>query len=762
MRQSIIWRALLALSLPLSLTLRNPLTPTRAMEHTASHSSPSVHTSGLSVADIQRLSADANQRVIVILRNQHANLPARGATRSMRAAVVATDQQSVLGELSQIHAPRVRAYRLINAVAATVSSAEVARLRANPTVQSVVPDRMIQAPPHDLVTGGGGTSVSPASALPPCTFSPLLEPEALQLTSTAFTDTVTPQAQSIVTGTGVTVAFIADGVDPTNPDFIRPNGSNVFVDYQDFSGDGPSAPTSGGEAFGDASSIAAQGNNTYNVNAYVNAAHRRPDACPQIKVLGMAPGASLIGLKAFGQNNQSPTSNFVQAIEYAVVHGANVLNESFGSNPYPDTTNDPISLADAAATAAGVTVIASSGDAGTAGTIGSPATDAGVIAVGGTTQFRLYSQIDFAGIQLGSGGYVSNNISSLSSAGPAYSGRQTVDIVAPGDLGWAVCTPNPTVYFACSDSNGRPTSIFAFGGTSESAPLTAGEAALVIQAYRQAHSGVDPTPALIKRIIKSTATDLNIPANEQGAGLIDSLKAVRAALSYQDEHSAGAAAQGDALLVSPGTLAAEGVPNTPRRFTVQVTNSGGSTQTVTPRVKTLGTPGYHQSFTVDLTPTASSTGVFTDSAGIRRAYVEQDFTVPAKADRLDAAIAFDVTKRPYALARVSLFDPQNRLTAYSLPQDAGFPNANSGYGHVDVHDPLPGTYRAIIFTVARPNGYSGPVHLDVSTSNFVTTGDVTPATRAGAGRDGQLCRVGDHARATGRRERPTGDQRDDD
>ena len=87
----------------------------------------------------------------------------------------------------------------------------------------------------------------------------MLEPEALQVTNTAFSDTSTPQAQSIVDGTGIKVAFIADGLDINNPDFIRANGQHVFVDYQDFSGDGLSAPTGAAEAFGDASAIAAQG-----------------------------------------------------------------------------------------------------------------------------------------------------------------------------------------------------------------------------------------------------------------------------------------------------------------------------------------------------------------------------------------------------------------------------------------------------------------------------------------------------------------------
>ena len=63
----------------------------------------------------------------------------------------------------------------------------------------------------------------------------------------------------------------------------------------------------------------------------------------------------------------------------------NVLNESIGGNPIPNTQNDPVALADRAAVAAGVTGVSSSGGSGPFNNIGSPATTPAVIAVGGTT-----------------------------------------------------------------------------------------------------------------------------------------------------------------------------------------------------------------------------------------------------------------------------------------------------------------------------------------------------------------------------------------
>jgi len=688
---------------------------------------------GLSADDVQRLAADATRHVIVLLRDQHGDLPARGATRVRRVAAVAGDQHPILDELAQLNAPRVRSFHVVNAIAATVSAAEEARLAQNPAVRAVVPDLTLHKPRAATLASqlsalgmgapagqGSPAGVSPQAATCPQSGTTSLEPEALQLTNTAFTSSV-PQAQNIVTGTGVTVAFIADGVNPSNPDFIRPNGQPVFSDYQDFTGDGP-APGAAGpdEAALDASSIAAQGNEFYNLNDYVASAHRQPQ-CFYFKVLGMAPGASLMGLKAFGTTNDSPTSNFVQAIEYAVDHGANVLNESFGSNPYPDPENDPIAMADDAAVAAGVTVVASSGDAGTEHTIGSPATDPNVISVGGTTQFRLYSQVVEAGYQLATGGYLSNNISGLSSAGPAQSARQTVDVAAPGDLGWAVA--------------GNPSSAFVSGGTSESAPLVSGEIALVIQAYRQTHGGASPTPALVRQIVTSTATDLNIPAYEQGAGLINSLKAVQVAQAISDTNTTNAAAitPTNALLVQPGTpLAATDLPNTPEQLPFQITNESTATDSITPTMETLGLPTSSQSFSVALAPTttASNSGTFIDQSGRSRVYTERDVTVPA-ADRLDASISFDVTDQPFTLVRLVLIDPAGRYVAFSQPQDSGPPVRESGYGHVDVHDALAGVYRAIVYTANSTAGYSGTVRLAVSTSNFVPAGTVSgPATLA--------------------------------
>ena len=96
---------------------------------------------------------------------------------------------------------------------------------------------------------------------------PIVEPEAREVMNVAA-------ANQIVDGTGIKVGIIADGIDPNNPDLIRPGGQHVIFDYQDFSGFGVGAPTDGRESFLDAGTIASQGNQTYDLSTFVNPAHR--------------------------------------------------------------------------------------------------------------------------------------------------------------------------------------------------------------------------------------------------------------------------------------------------------------------------------------------------------------------------------------------------------------------------------------------------------------------------------------------------------
>lgn len=719
MRASRRWPLILAAAL-LPLATASPAS--------AASRAPGDPVAPLTAADVAALSAGATQRSIIVFRNQHPELPARGAGAGARAAAVVSDQRAVTSELNQLHGG-ARSLHTVSAVAATISPAEAARLAANPDVRAVVPDRFTPRPLPRSVTDpvaapGSAVAAAPAAQLqqvcPPDPATPLLEPEALQQTHTEFQPGAgLPAAHDLVDGSGVTVAFIADGLDINNPDLTR-GGHSIVTDYQDFSGDGVNATTGGGEAFGDAASIAAQGNQVYDLSTFVNPAHPLPPGC-NIRIEGMAPGANLVALKVFGTGGAFD-STVIQAIDWAVEHDhVNVINESFGANPFPDDLNDPVQIANANAVAAGITVVASSGDAGFTNTIGNTAATSPVIGVGATTQLRLYRQVTAFGSQLSAGGWIDDNPSALSSAGFTQLGPRTLDLLAPGDLGWAICSTNVARFTNCTDNAGRPAAIQAFGGTSESSPLVAGEAALVIDAYRRTHGGATPTPDLVKRIITSTADDLGIPAQEQGAGIADALRAVQAAMSIHDG-SGTPAAQGSSLVLSRGSFESTARAGTQQTFQVAVTNTGSAAQTVTPSVRRLADdPIATDAGTVTLDPATAP--AFLDSGGTAREFVLHQFTVPAGAQRLDADIAWAALAQPTTTVRETLFDPAGRLAMYSLPQGTA-----AGFGHVDVHDPLPGTWTALVWSIKNgPAAYHGDVQFAFSSSRFEPFGRVSPS-----------------------------------
>jgi Subtilase family len=689
----------------------------------------------LTQAQLEQLAQSASRDVIVIMRDQLPTIPPTRGALGARSAALSASHRSVLAELQRAGAAKIREFGTINAIATTVTRSEVATLAANPQVQAVVDDAVIPRKPRIRESLGSAvraaaTAAAPAAASGLCN---TLEPQALQLTNTAFLDSTIPQAQlvrdgngELVTGKGVKVAVIfADGLDPTISGFSRPDGSPVFIDYQDFSGDAAGTPMSGAEAFLDASSIAAQDNPNgkpliFDISQYGGTVYPLPSPC-NIRIRGMAPGAALIGVQLGDYGYNETTSDWVRGIEYAVADGADVIDETFALDLVPDTNKDPVSLANAAAVAAGVTVVSASGDAGSASTMTGVPPE--VIAVGATNSFRGYAQLNLDAFPLSNGGYLNDNISSLSSGGFTQTGARTVDVVAPGDLGWSLCGADTTLFVDCINFlNGGGSPIQVASGTSESAPYTAGEAALVIQAYRSTHHGTNPTPLMVKQIIMSTATDLGAPAYEQGAGLINSLAAVNAALSIPDG-GMGVKGHGQGLVYSPTSAEVTDMPGTHETRSFMITNTGTAWQHVEPDLQTLGAPFAGANLTLPLDPATDAT--FVNEVGSNKPYIEQKFYVPAGAQHLDAAIAWQVPiNGATPLVEITLLDPSGRFAAYSSPQGPG-----SGYGNVDVVQPAAGYWTAIVWSpwYSTSLSYTGPVKFTWNVERYESLGSVSPS-----------------------------------
>jgi Subtilase family len=666
--------------------------------------------------------------LLVFLRSEPSGPPARAH------ALARSEQASVASLAEQIGGAVVARTTVPDTLTVRVPAAQSVALRRDPLVSLVEPEAEIPGPadPSLGFTASTASKVSGRPAIASCgTFRhPQLNPEAL----TAINDV--PGSTLGYDGKGVKVAFLADGLQVADPDFLRNPafasaasraGSHVIAQYLDFSGDGTTAKTPGGEAFLDASSIAAQGNTVYDLSKDVSPAHPLPTGC-DVRIVGAAPGATVDALKIFSDANTSTSSGFVQAINWAVTHGVSVINESFGGNGFPDTATDIVRAADEAAVAAGVTVVASSGDAGISSTIGSPATDPDVISVGASTTFRAYQQDSFGGINLPGerDRYVDGNVSSLSSGGYAQNGR-TVDLVAPGDLNWALCSSSDKY----TDCDGQRLQIS--GGTSESSPLTAGAAADVIEAYRASHHAMSPTPALVGEILTSSATDLFTPADQQGAGLLNVAAAIRLALSAPGTTQT---TRNGGVLASTSQLDLEGDPSGAVNQAVTLTNTSSHAATVALSTRSL-TPTKVTSgeLTIDPSPGAHLP-TFTVWSGAPEVYRTIHLHVAAGDGRIQLQAGYEFLGQSSVL-HVALFTPSGALAGYSNPQGVG------DFADVEVARPTPGTWTAGFFTVLDgfhgDTGTAGRVPYTFTQLAFSHTGAVTPSTLAlGPGASGTV------------------------
>ena len=656
--------------------------------------------------------------VIVLLR-------AYGSPRaSTSRALALADQATVATTAADLGATVLARTTVPAALTLRVTPAQADALARDPLVARVLPNTLIPgpaAPGLAVPLGASRTPARPPTAPPGACGTarhPQLDPEAL----TAIHDA--PGTTLGFTGKGVTVAFLADGLQIASSDFKRnaqfaspgsPRGSAVISQYRDFSGDGTAARTGGGEAFLDASSIAAQGNVVYDLSRFVDPSHPLPRGC-DARIVGAAPGASVEALKIFSSRDTTTSSGFIQAIDYAVAHRVSVINESFGGNGFPDTSADVVRAADEAAVAAGVTVVVSSGDAGISSTIGSPSTDPEVLSVGASTTFRAYQQDSFGGINLPGerDRFIDDNISSLSSGGFAQDGK-TVDLVAPGDLNWTLCSA-ARAYTDCAGQQ-----LQLSGGTSESSPLTAGAAADVIEAYRASHRGTSPAPALVSEILTSTATDLAAPATQQGAGLLDVAAAVRLALSLPGTTRA---ARPGGVLAGATEVNLAGAPSSSVSKSITLTNTSMHAVRVDASTRAL-VPVHVTSGAILLDPRASShQRRFRVWTGAEEVYRVVRLHVGAHVGRIQLQAAYrdnDAT----SLLHVALFSPVGALAGYSNPQGRG------DYADVEESRPAQGTWTAAFFTLwdgYQPGmtGTSGRIPYALTELRFAPAGTIAP------------------------------------
>lgn len=723
--------------------------------------------------------------VIVVLKDQHTNLSLRtqaaqldGADHADQAPLVAAIKAAGGSGIIQLTAP--------NAVAATVPAAAVASLRANPAVAEVVNDPSLPAQPQqgspavlaqfararpaplvlaqdrsadvaaaavrlprrDLAGLRGRSSAllhgQRAGSLPGATTSlvsdppfvthtipqvcppyPVQEPEAVADVHASTGNPDSPDmANSIATGEGVIIANQGLNEEAGNPNFIRPDGQPVIIDA-------PAADyklnDGNDETEEDAANEAGQGTVIFQYSKSLPYAGISPSCRFYIK--GVAPGASLVDLTGI----DTPILSEAQAIAgiddtVSKIH-ADVISESFGGRKLLSEAND-------AAVAAGVFVVESAGDSGPQGTFTDNADDPHVVAAAGVDNLHIIALND------GDSSYVSNNMAAQSSGGTAPTGKLP-DLAASDWFGGetdcaALGTPQ---------NNGCPFPNYpveAAAGTSEAAPMIAGAAADVIQAYRDTHNGASPSPALITQILTSTATNINAPAAEQGHGLLNVYAAVRAAQQMPGSTYQGRDRRARLIASTPqtdsGQIDITGNGGTTSTERVSLYNTGSVPVTVHGTLRTLG-PERQLGPVVTENVSAPPASTPTPPAGDTAAAPIR-FDVPRGLDRLDADMIWPDPTNSNVIA-FQLFDPQGALVQESY--NDGVPASSPGQlgsspdiQHVEVSDPTPGVWTATFqwpilddyccTLPPVPGPYRGPMSFKVSGQRYLTipaTGPVT-------------------------------------
>jgi hypothetical protein len=683
----------------------------------------------LTPSQVKANSVGKRERMVVVFDDQLTNLPANLSHRHARAATAASMQAPLVAQLRQVGATNITSLSLLNAVAATIPAAEVAALSHTTGVKEVVPDGTI-------IIGDGSsntktvaasrvqqTAVPATAAQQICSSSPgdpLLEPEALTSIHDASSDPNDPnEAASIATGKGVLIGNVNADTLAGNPNLIRPNGHHVIIDAPN-----PNKNVFDDEFNGDVSTMAAQGTVTYHYAAQLPFSNF-PANCTFV-IKGDATGASLITTGFFTDTNSlgqivAPESQVIAGLQQAVSQGANVVSESYGFGALPGANDDLLEPTNDAMVAAGVVVVESSGDSGSSGTVEAPADDPNVIDAAGTTDLRLLAQAD------GYAGWESDNMATLSSGGTAPNGA-VVDLAAPGYLGLAVA----------GRGQDPPLPTEAFGGTSQSAPFISGAAADVIQAYRDTHGGSSPTPAQVKQILTSTATDIGAPSDQQGAGLLNVYAAVLAARQMPGTSQPNSSPP--ELVDTPTQLDVQGASGSTVHQSVTLYNASSRSESVTGTYRVLGgETSFGSPVTERVSAPSSSAPIPAQGA---TAATPITFTVPSGVDVLDADMRWpDPTNGDDNILTFLLTDPAGNVAQSSYDYGASNgPNASPDIQHATVQHPMAGTWKAqILWANGRghvqsppdvPGSYTGTVTFKASGQNFTTSRASGPVTIA--------------------------------
>jgi subtilisin family serine protease len=318
-------------------------------------------------------------------------------------------------------------------------------------------------------------------------------------------------------GKGIGIAILDSGIYNKHNAYLDSNKNNI-VFSKDFTGENNTSD----DFYGHGSHVAtlASGSQSFASNAY----------------RGIANKASVLNLRVLNSLGFGSASTIIAALDWCVASKATynirVINLSLGTDAKDSYKNDPLCLAARRAYNAGIVVVAAAGNSGRDlygnkiyGGIHSPGIEPSVITVGAANSMGTLKRSD-------------DVVTTFSSRGPTrgytvvngqrvYDNLIKPDLVAPGNklisaqsAGQTASSGNTLVQlFPALDTeatNTRDNKTMYLSGTSMSAPVVAGAAALLLE--------LNPnlTPGLVKAILMYTAQPIkNFNTLEQGAGLLN-------------------------------------------------------------------------------------------------------------------------------------------------------------------------------------------------------------------------------------------------
>jgi len=298
-----------------------------------------------------------------------------------------------------------------------------------------------------------------------------------------------------ITGRGIDVAMIDTGVAPVS----GLDAPNKVIHGPDFSWESQAPNLRYLDTYG-------HGTHMAGLIAGREPAARSPYSKDLHNYVGVAPDARIVSVKVADAQGLADVSQVIAAIDWVIRHrrssGMNirVLNLSFGTDGSQTYLLDPLSFAVEKAWHKGIVVVVSAGNTGYGDTqLNNPAFNPFVIAVGADDTKGTASVYD-------------DTVPEWSTSGNVV---RKPDVVAPGKS--LVSFRTPGSYIDLNHPEGRVGELYFRGsGTSQSAAVTSGAAALLLQ-HRPSLS-----PNKVKKALTATATDLrNTSTRAQGNGLIN-------------------------------------------------------------------------------------------------------------------------------------------------------------------------------------------------------------------------------------------------